>query len=217
MEKPILATNIDGFLIKHNAFIEPHKAWFDKAIKLTGDKTLEKWKGKKDYFRGVDLAMEKIMPKASSKERTTQAREWYQESVIDYIKSENSKLIYHEVVDSLKKLKQKFTLALITVNTKEYINDILDAAHLTGIYDIIYATPSSEKPDKSKIFQGFTKKYGKPKYYVAARSKEAFEECLRLGTLCIYVSWDEFNPEIAEIANDQAKNPRELEAKLIAA
>jgi hypothetical protein len=74
MGKPILATNIDGLLIRHEAFIEPHKAWFDRAIKKTGDKSLGEWKGRTDYFLGVDKAMEKLMPKASKEERTEQAR-----------------------------------------------------------------------------------------------------------------------------------------------
>ena len=215
MKKPIIATNIDGFLIKHNAFIEPHKAWFDKVIKLTGDQSFNQWKGRKDYFKGVDIAMEKIMPNATPEQRTIQARNWYQEGVIEYIKNENSKLIYHEVVNILKKLKEKFTLALITVNTKEHINKILDAAHLTGLYDIIYAIPSSEKPDKAKIFQGFIEKYGKPNFYIAARSKEAFEQCINLGIVSIYAPWDESDQEINNLVKIKITTPNELE-KIVA-
>ncbi len=74
MEKPILATNIDGFLIKHEAFIEPHRVWFDRAILLTKDSSLNQWKGHPEYFKGVNLAMEKIMPTASKEKRTSQAR-----------------------------------------------------------------------------------------------------------------------------------------------
>ena len=86
MEKPILATNLDGFLIDHKVFIEPHNLWFDRAIFLTKDVSLEKWKGNKNYFLGVDEAMKKIMPNATKKERTARAREWYQEDIISYIK-----------------------------------------------------------------------------------------------------------------------------------
>ena len=69
MEKPILATNIDGFLIEHSAFIEPHRIWFDRAILLTKDDSLKKWKGHPEYFKGVNEAMKKIMPDASKEER----------------------------------------------------------------------------------------------------------------------------------------------------
>ncbi len=41
MVKPILATNIDGLLLKHKVFTKPHKAWFNRAIEKTGDKSLE--------------------------------------------------------------------------------------------------------------------------------------------------------------------------------
>jgi len=74
MEKLIIATNIDGLLLEHETFIEPHKYWFDRAIQKTGDNSLENWKGKEDYFKGVNIAMEKLMPKATAEQRTLQAR-----------------------------------------------------------------------------------------------------------------------------------------------
>lgn len=208
--KPILATNIDGFLIKHEAFTEPHKAWFERAIKKTGDRSLEQWKGRKDYFKGVDIAMEKLMPDATPEERTIQARRWYQQDVVQYVK-ENQGMVYENVKKILKKLKSKFTLALVTVNSQEYISQILEAADLKGIYDIVYAIPSSEKPDKTSLFQRFTKEYGKPKLYIAARSKEAFEECTKIGSLCVYAAWDEFELEISKIARETIKKPSQIE------
>ena len=210
MAKEILATNIDGFLIKHEAFIEPHKAWFDRAVRLTGDKSLEHWKGKKDYFIGVDKAMAKIMPQGTDEQRTLQARHWYQEGVVKYIK-EHPQVVYKNVTKILRKLKKRFTLALVTVNTREYIQQILEAAGIENLYDIVYAIPASEKPDKAVLFRKFVKKYGPPKYYVAARSKEAFKECLSLGSLCVYASWDEFDKEIADMAIKIVKTPEELE------
>lgn len=210
MEKPILATNIDGLLIKHEAFIEPHKAWFDRAIKLTGDKSLEQWKNKKDYFKGVDIAMAKIMPEANDEERTIQARKWYQEDVVNYIKT-HPDLIYKKAIEVLEKAKLRFTLALVTINTQEYISQILEAAEISDLYNIIYAIPASEKPNKASLFKNFVQEYGEPKYYIAARSKEAFEECLKLGTLCVYACWDELDPEIEKMACEKAKTSQELE------
>lgn len=209
MKKPILATNIDGFLIKHEAFIIPHEAWFRRAIQITGDKTLEKWIPKKDYFKGVDQAMAQIMPQGSDKQRTLQARHWYQEGVVEYI-AKHPQVVYNIVANNLKKLKSRYTLALVTVNTREYIQQILEAAGLEDLYDIIFATSALEKPDKAELFRKFVEKYGQPKYYIAARSKEAFEECLKLGSLCIYAAWDEFDQEIADIAKQTIKKPSEL-------
>lgn len=177
MEKPILATNLDGFLIEHSAFIEPHKAWFDRAITKTGDESLEKWKGVKDYFVGVNEVMEKIMPDASKEERTKQARIWYQEDVVNYIK-ENPEVVNRSLVESLKKLKEKFTLALITTNAHEYVDKILEVAGLNEVYDIVFASSAEEEPSKEKIFQEFKNKYGGPKYYVSNNVDEKLKSFL---------------------------------------
>lgn len=209
MQKPILATNIDGFLINHSAFIEPHRIWFDRAVLLTKDPSLSEWKGRDNYFIGVNKAMDKIMPTASKEEKTKQARKWYQEDVIYYIQ------IHPEVVNEKLKeimigLKKKFRLALITTNTKEYIKKILDSANLSGVYEIIHASSSEEEPDKEQLFQDFKQKYGEPKYYIASRSKEAFEACSKLGTLCIYFAPDEIDPEIRHTATRTVTKLSEL-------
>lgn len=210
MGKPILATNIDGFLINHSAFIEPHKAWFERAIKRTKDNSLRKWIGKQDYFPGVNEAMEKILPNASKEERTKTARGWYQEDVVYYL-SLHPEIVNRKLAEILNKLKKKFTLALITTNTKEYIREIIKTANLEGIYDIIYASSSEEEPDKKKIFREFIEKYGEPRYYIASRSKEAFEELIKIGTFCIYFAPDEINPELKEIASKTITEYSELE------
>ncbi len=170
MEKPILATGIDGILIESSAFIEPHKEWFDRAIEKTGDKSLEKWKGKKNYFIGVNEAMEKIMPNASLEERTKQAREWYQEDVIQYIK-DHPEVVKREIAEKLKEKKKKYTLVLITTNTSEYINEILKAANLEGVYDMIHPSPIDKEPNKIELINNFIKKYGLPKYYLSKKQK----------------------------------------------
>ena len=214
MEKPILATNIDGFLINHSAFIEPHRIWFDRIILLTKDESFNKWKGHPEYFKGVNQAMKKVLPDASKKQRTTQARKWYQEDVIHYIK------LHHEVVNVklkriLMKLKNKFKLALITTNTKEHIKEILKVTNLENLYEIIHASSSEEEPNKAKVFEEFKQKYGTPKYYIASRSKEAFEECVKIGALCIYFAPEEINPEIKTIANKTITKPKEIEIVMV--
>ncbi len=85
MAKPILATNLEDLLINHKAFMEPHKKVWATLIKKTGNKSLAKWIGRKDYFIGVNLAMDELMPKATREEKTLQVRCWYQEAVIKYI------------------------------------------------------------------------------------------------------------------------------------
>jgi len=210
-EKPILATNLDGFLIDHSAFIEPHRIWFDRAILLTKDDSLKDWKGKKDYFKGVNIAMEKVMPNATSEERTKQARDWYQEDIIHYI-SIHPEVIKTHVVESIKKLKEKFTLALITTNTRSHIEKILKTANLEGLYDIIEASDTEKEPNKAKVFKEFRKKYTDPKYYIASRSKEAFETFPLIGTTCIYFQQNGEDTEIKNLAQKTIASTTELEA-----
>lgn len=210
MEKPILATNLDGFLINHEAFIEPHRIWFDRASLLTKDDSFQKWKGHKEYFKGVNEAMEKIMPDVSKEERTKQARKWYQEDVVHYIKL-HPEMVNHDLKKSLERLKQKFTLALITTNTGEYVNDILEAANLKGLYDIIYTSNLEEEPGKRQIVEEFKEKYGNPKYYVASKSNEAFEEFPKIGTMCVYFAPNEINQEEKNLADKTITSTESLE------
>ena len=209
MAKPILATNIDGFLIKHSAFFEPHRTWFDRAILLTKNAELKSWKGREDYFKGVDEAMKQIMPKATEKERTEQARKWYQEDVVYYIK-ENPEVVRKELIENLKALKAKYRLALVTTNTKEYIDQILESAGLQNIFDIVFAIDLAEKPDKEKLFESFIKKYGKPMAYIAGKNGDRFEKLISFGIITIYAPFDKFDPETAKEADKTARNSEEL-------
>jgi len=171
MEKPILATNIDGLLLEHEVFMEPHKAWFKRAIEKTGDDSLKKWIGKENYFLGVNQAMEKIMPDSSEEERTTQARKGYQEDVINYIK-EHSKKIKKDIAEKLKSLKEKYQLILITTNSQDYINEILKVSNLENIYDKIIASKTEKEPVKEELTNELIEKYGKPKYYLTGKPDE---------------------------------------------
>jgi len=171
MEKPILATNIDGLLIEHEAFVEPHKAWFERAIKKTKNNSLKKWIGKEDYFIGVNEAMEKILPNASKEERTYQARKWYQKDVVKYIKS-HSEVIKKDIAKRLVLLKERYRLILVTSNTKDYINKILKTSNLEGVYDTIIASKTEQEPDKEELIGELIKKYGKPKYYLTGKPED---------------------------------------------
>ncbi len=211
-EKPILATNMDGFLIKHEAFWgAPHRMGFDRLILLTKDPSLKRWVGKADYFTGVDEAMKKIMPNATDEERTAQVRKWYQEDVVFYIK-ENPQAVFKEAVERLKELKktEKYTLALVTTNSKEYVNEILEAANLQGVYDIIFAINLSDKPKKESLYKKFIKEYGKPLVYIAGKNGETFDKMLNLGIITVYVTWDKFEEDVAKKADKIANSPEEL-------
>lgn len=175
MEKPIIATNIDGLLLEHEAFTEPHRNWFERAIKKTGDKSLRKWIGADPYFPGVNIAMEQIMPNTTPEQRTRQAREWYQEDVIKYIK-ENPRVIKKDIAEKLRGLKGKYRLILLTTNTQDYINNIIKVSNLEGIYDDIIASRTEKEPNKEKLIDELMRKYSKPKYYITGKPDDKITE-----------------------------------------
>ena len=180
MKKPIIATNLDDLLIKHEAFVEPHKKVWATLIKKTKNKSLAKWIGKPDYFVGVNLAMDKLMPKATREKKTLQVRGWYQEAVIKYIQ-DNPSCVNKHIAERLKQLKTKYTLALITTNTQNHIDRILKVAGLTRLYDVIIASDTEQEPKKSELIQELISKYGKPKYYLTNKDEpEATKEFDRL-------------------------------------
>jgi len=188
MEKPILATNIDGLLLEHEVFMEPHKAWFKRAIKKTGDDSLEKWIGKENYFLGVNETMEKIMPDSSEEERTKQARKWYQKDVIQYIKN-NPEKIKKEIAEKLKSLKEKYQLILITTNSQDYINEILKISNLENIYDKIIASKTEKEPNKEELLNELIEKHGKPEYYLTGKPDEKITDKFeKLGVKVISIN-----------------------------
>lgn len=176
--KPILVTNIDGVLLEHKVFYEPHKEWFKRAIEKTGDKNLEEWIGKENYFPGVNKAMKQIMPNATEKEKTAQARIWYQEDVINYIKNHPEK-IKTKIADKLKSLKEKYKIILMTTNSKDYINEILKVSNLENIYDGIVASKTDEEPEKSELIRELIEKYDKPKFYLTGKPDEKIIDKLK--------------------------------------
>ncbi|MDP1728775.1 MAG: hypothetical protein Q8L27_01060, partial [archaeon] len=168
MTRPILVTNLDDLLIKHEAFTKPHEKVWKVLIKKTGDKDLAKWIDKKDYFIGVNLAMDKIMPKATREEKTIQVRTWYQEEVINYIE-ENPKCVNQTLANRLRQLKTKYTLILMTSSTERHIDRILSSAGLGRLYDGIIASETEQEPKKADLIETLFIKYGKPKYYLTGK------------------------------------------------
>jgi phosphoglycolate phosphatase-like HAD superfamily hydrolase len=178
MAKPILATNLDDLLIKHEAFMEPHKKVWGVLIKKTGDKDLSKWIGKKDYFIGVNLAMDQIMPEATREEKTLQVRTWYQEEVIKYIQ-DNPNCVNKHIADRLKQLKTKYKLILMTSNTEKHIDKILGSAGLTGLYDGVIASETEQEPKKADLINDLIAKYGKPKFYLTGKDDPETSEIFK--------------------------------------
>jgi hypothetical protein len=123
-------------------------------------------------------------------------------------------VVYKNAINALRRLKERFKLALVTTNAKEYIGKILEASGAKGLYDIISAIPVNEEPNHQKLTEKFVKENGKPAFYLAARSKDAIHSFSKLKVKCIYASWDGFDEEIAKLVSRTIRNPSELEASL---
>jgi len=175
--RPILSTNLDDLLIKHEAFSKPHESVWQTLIKKTCDESLKKWIGKPDYFIGVNLAMDKLMPKATREEKTLQVRSWYQEAVVDYIET-HPECVNWDVADRLRELKTKYRLILLTTNTQKYITKILKAAGLANLYDAVVASQTDAEPKKSEILDELISEYGKPRYYLSGKQELDIKEKL---------------------------------------
>ena len=175
MEKPVIATNIDDLLLKHEAFYEPHRAWFEMAIQKTGDESLRKWIGHEKYWDGIDVATKKIFPEASKKERDRWARTHYQEFVIEYINS-NPGCIMKAVAEKLQDLKERYRLVLFTTNTGDHIGKILEVSGLSGIYDGIIASKTDEEPNKDNLLQELIESYGRPAYYITGKAEDGINK-----------------------------------------
>lgn len=175
MEKELLVTNIDGLLLSHDVFYKPHEAWFRRAIEKTGDGSLEDWIGKENYFLGVHEAMEKIMPEGSEGERTLQARKWYHEDTVNYIKNHPEE-IKKDIANKLISLKDKYKLILMTTSSEDYVSEILKVSGLENIYDGIVASKTNSEPKKEELLGDLLGRYGKPKYYLTGKINESISK-----------------------------------------
>lgn len=186
--KPIIAVNLTGLFIKTAPWKNAHKLWFDRVIKETGNKALRKWVNRVDYFKGVDIAMKELMPKSTDKQRTRKAREIYMDSVLAYAIKNKDKVMNKKAIIFFKKLKSRYRLALVTTNTKSFVNKIIRTAGIKNLFDIVECSKPTEKDDKIAVFKRFIKKHGKPLLYVAGERKDTYDYCKKKNIKCVFAN-----------------------------
>ncbi len=186
--KQIIATTLSGLFIKSTPWKEAHKIWFERMVEETGDESFRQWIGKADYFEGVNLAMAKLMPDASKDERTREARKRFMQSVIDFVKDNKDELINTDIIEYFKSLKDRFMIALITTNVKDFIDKLLSAAGLDDFFDIVEASNLEEEDDKVSVFERFISKYGKPVVYFGGDRKELYDYCKQKSLFCVFAN-----------------------------
>lgn len=224
MEKPILATTLSGLFIKHEPWEKAHILWFEERELELKEKnkslsTIEEWKKllkenpeqeAKEYFKFVTLVMNDLYPEISEEERTKKARETYFDSVITYIEL-YPETVNQEVIDYFSSIKDKFKLALITTNTKDALDKILEISNLKDLFDIIECSIPEEKDNKTLVFQRFIEKHGKPTIYIGGGKKESYEFCKENNIPCVFANLE--NEETIENV-DTANNLDELKKKV---
>lgn len=210
MEKPIIATTLSGLFIKSEPWEKAHILWYEKIAKKLGDDSIKEWVEKKDYFKGVDIAMKKLYPNLSEEQRTTKARETFFDSVIEYIK-QNPKTKNKKTIKYFESLKDKYELALITTNTSSAIKKILNITGLKNLFDIIETSKPEEKDDKKIVFKRFVEKYKKPVIYIGGSKKDSFDYCKENNIKHIFVNFK--NKEVID-NTETIYNLEELKQKI---
>lgn len=210
MEKPIIATTLSGLFLKAEPWKKAHILWFKEASQKLNDPSIDKWVLKPDYFKGVDIVMQKLFPDLSDEQRTIKARETYFDSVCKYI-SQHPEVKNNLIAEYFGSLKNKYRLALITTNKRDSIDRIISLADLSNLFDIIESSEPYEKDDKTKVFDRFIKLYGKPIIYVGGDKKDSFDYCAKHKIPCVFANLE----GLEDLDNvDTVHNLEELKERL---
>lgn len=169
--KRTIVTSLKGIFIQKEAWENAHESWFKQAADELNDKSVLEWIGREDYFKGVDKVMERLAPDKSEQERVEQARQRYFDAVCDYLEHHSNGVI-HEAIPLFKRLRERFSIVLLTTSTEFAVNKILQISDLTGFFDMVFTCEPGEKDDKLALLQRFCQQYGKPIAYVGSERKD---------------------------------------------
>lgn len=167
-----------------------HKIWFEEASIKLNDPSIKDLADREDYFKFVDDIMKRLYPQLSDEERTIKARKEYFLYVVKYIMENLDDSVRNDVVNYFMSIKDYFQLALITTNTKEALSQILEAAELTELFDIIEFSFPEEKDDKTKVFNRFIKNNKKPVLYIGRDRKASYDYCKLHKIKTIFANFD---------------------------
>lgn len=210
MDKPIIATTLSGLFLKHEPWDKAHVLWYKKAAEKLKDNSVNKWANRIDYFKGVDEVMKRIYPGLSDDERTIKARESFFSSVCDYVKG-HPEARNNSIIEYFNSLKSNYRIALITTNTKNALEKIIELTGLAGFFDIIEVSMPDEKDDKRIVFERFIKKYGKPAVYIGGNRKDSFDYCREKSIPCIFANLEK-QPDLEGV--ESAHNLEELKQRI---
>jgi FMN phosphatase YigB (HAD superfamily) len=183
--KPILAIDLEGALLKSRPFEKAHKDWFKIFSSLLKDENINNFAEKKDYYKHVYEVMEKYLGRVPKETQNHYARTLYSMCIISETKEED---IIVEFAKLLSRIKDKYTLALITTAPEPSVKGILEKFPFLNSFEIVFASPIKREPNKKQLFEEFMEKYEKPLYYIGDGDK-TMETCKLLNIKTIAVNW----------------------------
>lgn len=184
--KSLLAIDLDGALMYSRPFVEAHKRWFYVMSVLLEDRSIAEYSTiKGDYFPKVHEVMKKYLGEVSKEARTLFARNLYAMTTVAEVKSED---VVSEFVILLRKLTEKYTLALITTVPEGSTKPILEKIGCFDLFDIVYESSMEKHPNKKDLFEEFIKKHNMPEFYIGD-GDENMLICKELGMSTISVNW----------------------------
>ncbi len=166
----LIATSAKNVLIKPEAWDKAHAQWFAKAAEELNDPSVKEWTSRKEYFRGVDEVMRRLEPEATDEERTRHARKRYFDAVVSFVRK-HPESVRSDVIEALRKTGAE--LAVVTTNTNDALDRLLEAADAEGLYSVEACSLPDEKDDAAAVFERFVAEHGLPDVFVAREESES--------------------------------------------
>ncbi|MAF37023.1 hypothetical protein CL622_07960 [archaeon] len=203
MIKPIIGIDLDGTLISEIPSKQAHTEWFAIMSSVLGDPAVQNYADLEgDYFPHVFKVMEQytgLQIKEHKELLTHFARTLFQMSYIGQAFQMKDKLLYTPFATYLRKLKEKYTLALITTAPEDAVMPLLGMVDCLDLFSIVYKGPIGKKSDKTILLKQFIKEHGKPICYIGNEDGDV-QACLKTNVKSILVNWN--NTELENVEPD---------------
>jgi len=188
-DKPIIAVDLNGALMRSRPFDEAHRNWFNfYAEELNNPKVAAygKLKDVKDWLPKVDEVMKLALGENSDKAARMQtARGLFAGLTIDAVREDD---VFQDFKEYLIQLEGKYSLALITSLPSEAAVRILEKVGCRELFQFVYGTQANQTPNKKGVIKSFIEHWRKPEWYIG-RGDEDIITCRQLSIKTISVNW----------------------------
>lgn len=188
-DKPIIAVDLNGALMRSRPFDEAHKLWFDYYAKELRNPSIAEYgklQDKEAWLPKVDEVMKRALgEKSDEATRMQTARNFFAGFVIEAARRED---VFQDFLTYLNGVKGKYSLALITTMHSEAAVQILDRLECRGPFQFVHGTQANKAPHKREVLEEFIKHRGKPEWYIGRGDREIIT-CRQMGIKTISVNW----------------------------